>query len=226
MNANPSTPEIKPLGSNEIPLRTPAPSAIQNSERQRRWRLVLGGEADESCGALTGEDIAIEQTLNALYDPEGPGGLKGPRRGGTEKSAPRVARWLGDIRKYFPASVVYSSIFGAVLASLPAVKTQLIVFDTAVVDLTEKLDDPVELLLAPNSAAAPTSTKPSATAKASSPIPPTPSSFSSPTSSKAGWKRTSSSAPTSWFKAVCNSSPCSPLAMKAHPATIKHLLRK
>jgi hypothetical protein len=44
------------------------------------------------------------------------------------------------------ASVVYSSIFGAVMASLPAVSTRLVVFDTAVVDLSEKLDDPVELL--------------------------------------------------------------------------------
>jgi VWA domain containing CoxE-like protein len=43
-------------------------------------------------------------------------------------------------------SVVYSSIFGAVMASLPAVATKLVVFDTAVVDMTEKLDDPVELL--------------------------------------------------------------------------------
>jgi uncharacterized protein with von Willebrand factor type A (vWA) domain len=43
-------------------------------------------------------------------------------------------------------SVVYSSIFGAVMASLPAVSTRLVVFDTAVVDLTDKLDDPVELL--------------------------------------------------------------------------------
>jgi Mg-chelatase subunit ChlD len=43
-------------------------------------------------------------------------------------------------------SVVYSSIFGAVMASLPAVATRLVVFDTAVVDLTEKLDDPVDLL--------------------------------------------------------------------------------
>jgi uncharacterized protein with von Willebrand factor type A (vWA) domain len=43
-------------------------------------------------------------------------------------------------------SVVYSSIFGAVMASLPAVATRLVVFDTAIVDLTEKLDDPVELL--------------------------------------------------------------------------------
>ena len=44
------------------------------------------------------------------------------------------------------ASVVYSSICGAVMASLPVVKTHLVVFDTAVVDLTEHLDDPVELL--------------------------------------------------------------------------------
>lgn len=43
-------------------------------------------------------------------------------------------------------SVVYSSIFGAVLASLPAVKTQMVVFDTAVVDLTQDLEDPVDLL--------------------------------------------------------------------------------
>ncbi|WP_294001721.1 VWA domain-containing protein, partial [Sphaerotilus sp.] len=44
------------------------------------------------------------------------------------------------------ASVVYSSIFGAVLASLPAVATRLVVFDTEVVDLSEQLDDPVALL--------------------------------------------------------------------------------
>jgi Mg-chelatase subunit ChlD len=265
---------------------------LTDKERQRRWRLVLGGEAEASCGQLSGDDLEMDQALMALYSPDEAGGLRGSRRGGSEKSAPRVARWLGDIRKYFPssvvqvmqqdalqrlgmremllqpemleavqpdvhlvanlislsrvipaktketarlvvkkvvdelqrrlaeplrsavtgalnratrnnrprlaeidwnrtiranlrhyqedyktivpetligygrktqrtqrniilcidqsgsmaASVVYSSIFGAVMASLPAVKTQLVVFDTAVVDLTEKLDDPVELL--------------------------------------------------------------------------------
>ncbi|BBL76990.1 VWA domain-containing protein [Methylomagnum ishizawai] len=261
--------------------------------RLRRWRLILGGPAQESCGVgLAGDDAAIDQALAALYDPDGPGGLRGERRGGSESSAPRVARWLGDIRKYFPASVVqvmqkdalerlklrdmlfqpemleavqpdvhlvaslislnrvipaktretarlvvrkvvealtkrleepmrsavtgalnraernrrprlaeidwhrtiranlrhwqeeyrtvipetligygrksrrtqrevilcidqsgsmaasvvYSSIFGAVLASLPAVQTRLVVFDTSVVDLSDQLDDPVELL--------------------------------------------------------------------------------
>ncbi|HVU10209.1 MAG TPA: VWA domain-containing protein, partial [Phototrophicaceae bacterium] len=44
------------------------------------------------------------------------------------------------------ASVVYAGVFGAVLASLPAVKTHMVVFDTAVVDLTEALQDPVDLL--------------------------------------------------------------------------------
>lgn len=43
-------------------------------------------------------------------------------------------------------SVVYATIFGAVMASLPAVSTSLVVFDTAVVDLTDKLSDPVDVL--------------------------------------------------------------------------------
>jgi Mg-chelatase subunit ChlD len=44
------------------------------------------------------------------------------------------------------SSVVYASVFGAVLASIRALKTSLVVFDTAVVDLTEKLRDPVDVL--------------------------------------------------------------------------------
>jgi Mg-chelatase subunit ChlD len=43
-------------------------------------------------------------------------------------------------------SAVYSGIFGSVMASIPAIKTKMVVFDTAVVDLTEELTDPVELL--------------------------------------------------------------------------------
>lgn len=43
-------------------------------------------------------------------------------------------------------SVVYSSIFAAVLAALRSVRTSMVVFDTQVVDLTEQLADPVEVL--------------------------------------------------------------------------------
>lgn len=267
---------------------------INEAERLRRWRLVLGGQAEASCGALTGVPAEMDQALAALYDSDAAGHLggSGTRRGGRGGSSPSVARWLGDIRRYFPtsvvqvmqrdalerldlrelllqpemlesahadvhlvaslialsgvipastkdtarrvvrkvvqellkkleepmrsavtgaldrsqrnrrprhseidwnrtiranlrhwqqdyrtivpqqligygrkarspqrevvlcidqsgsmaASVVYSSIFGAVMASLPAVATRMVVFDTSIVDLTDQLDDPVELL--------------------------------------------------------------------------------
>ena len=268
-------------------------SSGTDEARLRRWRMVLGSEADASCGHLNGAAAEMDQALAALYEADGPGGLQSKdRRGGRGGSAPSVARWLGDIRKYFPSSVVqvmqrdalerlnmrdmllqpemlrsaqpdvhlvanlmalsrvipagtkdtarmvvrsvvdalmkrleeplrsaisgaldrsqrnrrprhaeidwhrtiranlkhwqpayrtvvpetllgygrkarrpqrevvlcidqsgsmansvvYASIFGAVMATLPAVATKLVVFDTAVVDLTEQLDDPVELL--------------------------------------------------------------------------------
>jgi hypothetical protein len=45
-------------------------------------------------------------------------------------------------------SVVYSAIFGAVMASVRSVRTSMVVFDTNVVDLTDQLSDPVEVLFA------------------------------------------------------------------------------
>jgi Mg-chelatase subunit ChlD len=76
-------------------------------ERLRRWRLALGSEAEASCGALGGPAAEMDQALAALYEAHGPGGLQSrDRRGGRGGSAPSVARWLGDIRKYFPSSVV------------------------------------------------------------------------------------------------------------------------
>src|SRR5436309_2383849 len=82
-------------------------------ERLRRWRLILGGdEADGTGCTLGGRDIAIDKALAALYrggDGEGEGAAKSrsaDRRGGLGASAPSVARWLGDIRSFFPSSVV------------------------------------------------------------------------------------------------------------------------
>jgi hypothetical protein len=43
-------------------------------------------------------------------------------------------------------SVVYASIYGAVMASIASLSTHLIMFDTAVVDLTDEITDPVDLL--------------------------------------------------------------------------------
>ncbi|MEV0583298.1 VWA domain-containing protein [Nonomuraea sp. NPDC050310] len=66
-------------------------------ERLRRWRLVLGGgEADGTGVSLQAGDARMDGALDAVY--EGKGGLGA--------SAPKVARWLGDIREFFPSSVV------------------------------------------------------------------------------------------------------------------------
>lgn len=77
---------------------------LPSTSRAERWRLVLGSDAADSCGTLDGALGQMDAALAALYEPDGKHGLQ--RRGGRGGSAPNVARWLGDIRKYFPASVV------------------------------------------------------------------------------------------------------------------------
>jgi Mg-chelatase subunit ChlD len=72
---------------------------IPDSERLRRWRLILGSGASDGTGCSLGEtDLAMDRVLRALYDSD--------RRGSLGSSSPNVARWLGDIREYFPSSVV------------------------------------------------------------------------------------------------------------------------
>lgn len=80
---------------------------MENQERARRWRLALGGEgsAPSAGAALSEQDGAIDAALNALYG-GGEGVEKDNRRVGMGPSSPKVARWLGDIRRFFPASVV------------------------------------------------------------------------------------------------------------------------
>ena len=68
-------------------------------EYLKRWRLILGGnEADGTGITLTPEEQRIDQSLEAVYDSD--------RRGGLGSSAPKVSRWLGDIREFFPQTVV------------------------------------------------------------------------------------------------------------------------
>ncbi|MGW5347825.1 VWA domain-containing protein [Streptomyces sp. NPDC004050] len=84
--------------------------AAGEAERLRRWRMVLGGgEADGTGCDLTGRDAGMDAALGALYGGGASGGQRrasGERSAGLGGSAPSVARWLGDIRTYFPAPVV------------------------------------------------------------------------------------------------------------------------
>src|SRR6266705_274499 len=86
--------------------------AIDEKERLRRWRLVLGKEAAKGEGSAAGKsghgsdegfdlnnsDRAMDSVLEALYESE--------RSAGLGSSSPNIARLLGDIRTYFPSSAV------------------------------------------------------------------------------------------------------------------------
>jgi len=72
---------------------------ISNNERWRRWQLAVGVEDQEN--ELSDRDRRLNAALSALYE-----GSAEKRRGGLGASAPRVAKWLGDIREFFPTPVV------------------------------------------------------------------------------------------------------------------------
>jgi len=72
---------------------------MQTENEPRRWRMILGGQQNDGTGyPLSGLDIQMDQALEALYDSD--------RKGGLGASSPNVSRWLGDIRSFFPNTVV------------------------------------------------------------------------------------------------------------------------
>ncbi|MBN1313650.1 MAG: VWA domain-containing protein [Anaerolineae bacterium] len=82
-------------------------TTLPENERLRRWRLVLGNRGGEGTGvSLSDADQGMDQALEALYGGQGNEKGSSKRQAGLGGSAPNVARWLGDIRSYFPASVV------------------------------------------------------------------------------------------------------------------------
>lgn len=72
---------------------------MENEQHLRKWRLILGGQQNDGTGfALSGMDIQMDKVMEALYDND--------RKGGLGPSSPNVSRWLGDIRSFFPNTVV------------------------------------------------------------------------------------------------------------------------
>lgn len=83
-------------------------NAPAETERLKRWRLILGGGAAEGTGcSLSGDEARMDGALARLYGggEDGEGKSSG-KKGGMGASRPSVARWLGDIREFFPKSVV------------------------------------------------------------------------------------------------------------------------
>jgi Mg-chelatase subunit ChlD len=76
----------------------------ETDQRSRRWTLALGVDPEENGAALSASDQRMSAALSALYGDGDDAPKKG--RGGLGGSAPRVAKWLGDIREFFSAPVV------------------------------------------------------------------------------------------------------------------------
>lgn len=94
-------------------MTDPQPRPPVDPEQVTRWRLILGKSAQEHLGALPGaagcqldrDQALMDEALAAIYDETDESG-PGRRSAGLGGSAPRLAKWLGDIRSYFQEDVV------------------------------------------------------------------------------------------------------------------------
>jgi Mg-chelatase subunit ChlD len=85
-----------------------------STDRYTRWRLILGRAADSDLcrasgrGSLLDGDLAnLDAALGEIYGSgDGKGESPKQRSAGLGASAPRLAKWLGDIRSYFSKDVV------------------------------------------------------------------------------------------------------------------------
>lgn len=82
-------------------------------EQLRRWRLILGKDSQECLGAFCGgglelspDQALMDEALAAIYDETEDAQQAKQRSAGLGGSAPRLAKWLGDIRTYFKEDVV------------------------------------------------------------------------------------------------------------------------
>ncbi|MCM3628447.1 VWA domain-containing protein [Paenibacillus glycanilyticus] len=94
-------------------------------ELVKRWRLILGAAAEEKLqgasrlgthsGLLDEEGRLMDEALAAIYD--GTSGIdgggtgtgivgRGSRSAGLGASTPKLAKWLGDVRSFFPSDIV------------------------------------------------------------------------------------------------------------------------
>lgn len=103
-----AAPGVRPGPAADTPMDADSMEAdIMDADTMaRRWRLALGADGGGGAGAgvrLTRDEAAMDAALAALYDVDA---TSAGRLGGHGASAPKVATWLGDIRTYFPTSVV------------------------------------------------------------------------------------------------------------------------
>ena len=78
---------------------------MENKEKLKRWRLILGSEADSSlesfggAGELSPEELLMDSALSQIYG--GGAAENGEKQAGNGMSSPKLTRWLGDLRSLF-----------------------------------------------------------------------------------------------------------------------------
>ena len=83
---------------------------MDTNDRLRRWRLILGSEAQkriEGMGDgpdLSQEDLMMDTALDAIYNKDMKFGFGGGA--GKGASSPQISRWLGDVRTLFDKDLV------------------------------------------------------------------------------------------------------------------------
>lgn len=83
---------------------------MDTNDRLRRWRLILGSEAQkrmEGMGDgpdLSQEDLMMDTALDAIYNKDMKFGFGGGA--GKGASSPQISRWLGDVRTLFDKDIV------------------------------------------------------------------------------------------------------------------------
>lgn len=83
-------------------------------EKTRRWRLILGRDSEKklqeigqgSTSVLSKDELTMDQALEAIYDGKSSAKAGSGRGAGLGQSYPNLAKWLTDIRSYFPNDIV------------------------------------------------------------------------------------------------------------------------
>lgn len=86
---------------------------MDKTENLKRWRLILGKESEDNfkeCTnlnfSLSEEELLLANALEAIYDKSNHELENGSGKAGNGYSAPKISKWLGDIRKLFSKDLV------------------------------------------------------------------------------------------------------------------------
>ena len=78
-----------------------------NQEQLKRWRLILGEDTDNlNAAPLSDSEMVMDQALNLIYESNDSGDAGTKRSAGRGASSPKLAKWLTDVRNFFPSDVV------------------------------------------------------------------------------------------------------------------------